>query len=78
MLDDKAPAAVEYLEIAVRLDPILAHVWCNLGVAVRRTGAFREAREAYRRALELNPDSETTRANLKLLPSPGFPKAGSP
>ena len=32
-----------------------------------KTGKRHEAREAYRRALELNPGSETTRTNLMVL-----------
>jgi len=67
LLGDKARAAVDHLEIAVWLDPTMADGWSNLGVAFRRTGSRHEAREAYRRALELNPGSETTRTNLMVL-----------
>ena len=52
LLDGKAVAAVEHLELAVRLDPTLIDGWTNLGVALRRLGNRRHAREAERRTLD--------------------------
>jgi Flp pilus assembly protein TadD len=65
--DGNAPAAVEWLETAVRLDPELAGGWINLGVARRRTGDLAGAEVAYARALEADPGSNSAYLNLAAL-----------
>jgi hypothetical protein len=48
--------------------PGKARVWNNLGYAYQISGEVEAARQAYRRALELNPSHVKARANLDALP----------
>ena len=59
--------ALDSLRLAVRLQPQLASVWVNLGVARRRVGAFSGAEAAYRHALELDPLVYASYQNLTSL-----------
>ena len=56
--------ALEQLEIVVRNEPEDASSWNNLGVARMGTGDRDGAREAWKRALELDPALEAARTSL--------------
>lgn len=71
---DRDRDAVRHLEAAVRVDESLETAWYNLGLAHQRLGRPREAADAYRRALELDPRNEDFREALKQVETP--PKAG--
>ena len=60
-------------EDTVRKSPAKARAHNNLGYAYYLSGSLAEAREAYRKALELNPGSVVTRNNLLLLDGGGAP-----
>lgn len=56
--------ALRHLETAVALDPERAATWNNLGLARRKAHDEAGAREAWRRALELDPALESARRFL--------------
>lgn len=56
--------ALEWLQTAVQLDPLLPHTWVNYGVGLRRTGDAQGAEECYRRALEVDPRIPSAYQNL--------------
>lgn len=60
-------AALEWLDVATRLDPSIASAWGNRGVAQRRLGRIEEAEVAYRKALELDPGLYSVYHNLASL-----------
>ncbi len=62
--DEDAAAAVRWLEVAVRLDGTEAAAWTNLGVARRRLGGIDGAEQAYRRAIESDPEHVPAYMNL--------------
>ena len=51
---------------AVDIDPAYAAAWNNLAVAHEHSGDFEAAREAYDRAIELDPDNRTIQQNYDL------------
>lgn len=53
-------------ERAVELDPTYASAYNNLGIAYENTGELDKAREAYERALELEPENVLIRQNYEL------------
>jgi Flp pilus assembly protein TadD len=53
-------------ERAVGLDPTYASAYNNLGIAYENTGELDKAREAYERALELEPENVLIRQNYEL------------
>jgi Tfp pilus assembly protein PilF len=55
------------LEIAVKLAPRLGALWANLGLAAWRMGDSTAAFAAYRRGLELDPESPPLHQNLAAL-----------
>jgi tetratricopeptide (TPR) repeat protein len=57
-------AAAEALERATRLDATDGSSWNNLGIARRANGDATGAREAFRRALEIDPHFDRARYNL--------------
>jgi tetratricopeptide (TPR) repeat protein len=57
-------SAVALFERAVRLDDRQAHWWFNLGIARQRLGREREAGEAYRHAVKLEPGDADYRKTL--------------
>lgn len=57
-------------ESSLRADPANARALNNLGTAYALEGRKAEAREAYRRALELRPDYALARENLRGLSAP--------
>lgn len=54
-------------ELVTRIDPMLGRAWNNLGIALARLGRFEEAREAYRRALELDTAFGSAERNLTIM-----------
>lgn len=67
LLDGQEKKAVDWLEKAVTIDPDSAVNWVNLGVALRRTQDPTGARQAYRKALAIDPDNAPAQENLELL-----------
>jgi tetratricopeptide (TPR) repeat protein len=66
--DDRAwQDAVEGFELATRIEPELGRAWNNLGIALSKLDRFDEAREAYRRAVELDSDFGSARRNLTMM-----------
>ena len=53
-------------ERATELDPGYAAAWNNLGIAHEHQGAFDEARDAYEKALDLEPDNTFIQQNYDL------------
>jgi Flp pilus assembly protein TadD len=62
--DARYEEALPPLARAVQLRPKTAAFQNNLGVALERTGHLNEAAEAYRAALEVDPDHERARISL--------------
>lgn len=67
LLAGEIEQSLEWLEIAVVLDPTWSHSWLNLGVVRRRQGDLAGAERAYRRGIEENPDHLQLYGNLALL-----------
>lgn len=65
--DGRRREALEWLRVAVTLDPELADGWVNYGVALRRLGDEAAAEEAYRRALEVDAGAVAAYQNLASL-----------
>lgn len=57
-------AALNWLRVAVQLDPTLANGWVNLGVVLRRRGEAAHAELAYKTALEVDPRALSAYQNL--------------
>src|SRR5580658_6507736 len=53
----------EMAERAIQLDPLLEEAHDALGVVYARDGRWSQAEASFRRAIELNPNSELTRVN---------------
>ncbi len=53
----------EMAERAIQLDPLLEEAHDALGVVYARDGQWSRAEDSFRRAIELNPNSELTRVN---------------
>jgi len=58
--------AIFQWERAVEIDPGYASAYNNLGIAFENTGELDKAREAYERALELEPENVLIRQNYEL------------
>lgn len=56
--------ALCHYQHATRLDPNFADAWCNLGNALGLQAKLSEALDAYRRALEIQPDLMWAQSNL--------------
>lgn len=67
LLRAEVDEALPWLRTAVALDPELATSWVNLGVARRRVNDLAGAEEAYRRALELDPQTHSAYQNMAAL-----------
>jgi Flp pilus assembly protein TadD len=57
--------AVKHLGAAVRINPRFPQAHNMLGMALLKQGRRRSAREQFQRAVDLDPDYEDARANLK-------------
>jgi tetratricopeptide (TPR) repeat protein len=66
-LDNQVEAAIALLQVATNLNPGIAAVWTNLGVALQHAGRIEQAKSAYGRALEINPQSAEIASNLGAL-----------
>jgi tetratricopeptide (TPR) repeat protein len=66
MLSGNYSEAVEYLELAVRLQPDHEDFHNNVGIALSHTGRLPEAIEHFRQALELKPDYPDAHYDLAL------------
>lgn len=58
--------AIYRWERAVGIDPTYAAAWNNLGIAYEHTGVFDQARDAYEKALNLEPDNLLIQQNYDL------------
>jgi Tfp pilus assembly protein PilF len=58
--------AIYRWERAAKIDPTYAAAFNNLAVAYEREGMLDKAREAYSRAVELEPKNEMVRQNFEL------------
>lgn len=58
--------AIYRWERAVDLDPGYAAAWNNLGIGYEHVGRFDAARDAYERALDLEPDNVMIQQNYDL------------
>lgn len=57
-------SALDWLRLAVAIDPDMANGWLNLGVARRRAGDLEGAEMAYKRSLEIDPRTYPAYQNL--------------
>ena len=51
---------------ATKIDPTYAAAWNNLGIGYEQLGKFKEARDAYEKALELDRSNTYIRSNYDL------------
>ncbi len=59
--------AIEWMDLAIAIDPQMTDAWVNLGVARRRTGDMSGAEEAYKKAMDLDPKALPAYHNLASL-----------
>jgi Flp pilus assembly protein TadD len=52
--------------MAVKIDPTYAAAWNNLGIGYEQLGQFNEARDAYEKAVALEPNNNFIRNNYDL------------
>jgi Tfp pilus assembly protein PilF len=58
--------AIAHWERASKLDPSYAPAYNNLAIGYEQQGEFEKARDAYEKALELNPDNAYIKQNYEL------------
>jgi Flp pilus assembly protein TadD len=58
--------ATVHWQKAVEIDPTYAAAWNNLGIAYEQQGQFNDARKAYEKALQLDPNNNFIRQNYDL------------
>lgn len=58
--------AITHWERAVKLDPTYAPAYNNLAIGYEQQGEFEKARNAYEKALELNPNNAYIKQNYEL------------
>ena len=58
--------ALAHWERAVKLDPTYAPAYNNLAIGYEQQGDFEKARNAYEKALELNPNNTYVKQNYEL------------
>jgi Flp pilus assembly protein TadD len=58
--------ALSHWERAVKLDPTYAAAYNNLAIGYEQQGDFEKARNAYDKALELNPNNTYIKQNYEL------------
>lgn len=66
LLQGHDDAALQCYTLAAALQPQLAAAWCRLGTACRDKGQYRQAVQAYSRALALEPEHSEAVAGLTL------------
>jgi len=64
---NKLPEAVAELELAVKASPRQPVYFNQLGITYRMQGQFAKAREAYKRAIDLDPNYAAATLNLGIL-----------
>lgn len=65
--DERWRQALAGFELATRIQPGLGRAWNNLGIAYARFGRYEEARNAYRRAVELGTAFGSAERNLIIM-----------
>ncbi|MCV0395622.1 MAG: FecR domain-containing protein [Rhizobiaceae bacterium] len=65
-IESDLKGALEDLGKAVLVAPGSSSVWNALGLVLSQRGAMREAEEAFKRAIELDPEGPVARANLAI------------
>ena len=65
--DSQWKASINGFKLVTRIDPKLGRAWNNLGIALTRLERFDEAREAYRRAVELDTAFGSAERNLMMM-----------
>src|SRR5262245_3708746 len=58
--------ALAHWERAIKLDPTYAPAYNNLAIGYEQQGDFEKARNAYQKALELNPSNQYIKQNYEL------------
>ena len=58
--------ALAHWERAIKLDPTYAPAYNNLAIGYEQQGDFEKARNAYQKALELNPNNQYIKQNYEL------------
>jgi Flp pilus assembly protein TadD len=58
--------ALAHWERAIKLDPTYAQAYNNLAIGYEQQGDFDKARNAYQKALELNPSNQYIKQNYEL------------
>lgn len=58
--------AVSHWERAAKLDPTYAPAYNNLAIGYEQQGEFEKARDAYEKALQLNPNNTYIKQNYEL------------
>ena len=58
--------ALAHWERAVKLDPTYAPAYNNLAIGYEQQGDYEKARNAYEKALELNPNNQYIKQNFEL------------
>ena len=58
--------ALAHWERAIKLDPTYAPAYNNLAIGYEQQGDFEKARNAYQKALELNPNNQYLKQNYEL------------
>ena len=58
--------ALAHWERAIKLDPSYAPAYNNLAIGYEQQGDFEKARNAYQKALELNPNNQYIKQNYEL------------
>ncbi len=62
--DNQIPQAIAALEESVRLDPLIAEAWSDLGMARKLSGNDSGALSAFRRAVGINPEDAVAQYRL--------------
>ena len=58
--------AISHWERAIKMDPTYAPAYNNLAIGYEQQGDFEKARNAYEKALELNPNNAYIKQNYEL------------
>lgn len=66
MAKEEYDNAIPFFQKAVKIDPVFAFAWDNLGICYRRTGKYPQAEAAYRESLKVDPKGRTALQNLPI------------